>query len=980
MEFYRVKTGSILPLGKQGENLAKQIQFDLSRWISNFGPGTVQLLHQRNGDEAPYPVAVEQEGDWAVWTVTSADTAAAGTGRAELQYYVGDALAKSETWMTKVLPALGPASETPPEAQQGWVDQVVKAGAEASEAADRAEEAAVRQPYPNDETGTWWVWNAESGAYEDTGISYGTGGSGGGVTDHEKLTGRDKADQHPMIAITGLEDALAGKQPTGTYLTEETDPTVPDWAKQPDKPSYTADEVGADPSGTAAARVSEHNTETTAHSDMRLLIQGLTDRLNALADSDDTTLDQLSEIVAYIKSNRDLISSVTTDNVSVSDIVDNLTTNVATAPLSAAQGVALKALIDAITVPDKLPNPNALTFTGAVTGSYDGSSPLEVEIPSGGGGLTVTNAATVGQTIKVSATDENGRPTEWEAVDMGKSAYQYAVEGGYTGTEEAFAEKMAAGSPTVDVYAGQGYSNTKVTFDRLPISFSTPLKYQGWVGNSIVRYKNNYAELVYLRDGHNGSTKNTVCVFFDGYDIARVEQCYFDGEAGYENDIGSICVYEMDGIYYTPKCDTTTMYQSTDLINWTTSSNVVSPTITPWGIWNIDGVLYAGDDKTKNTIYVSSDGGKNWQTITIASSYELSEGAFTSVGDKILCFFGKNWTTSTQTSESGHAEMLVYDGTTWSEPKTTNIICNYGNVAGWFDGKLVHVVAKSRRYHLNNGNTGDGSQLQHYCATPEKALQGEFEFIQRIDRNRGDEEGAIAIDSTSVSICINDDGTGLLVSPVSAQSGIMQHSFYSINALMQTNIANKHENEIANYKNKYLLNGIISSGGAKVKHVLQIANGKLDTYGVAGTDYAQSANITLATDGTYIDASSAYSTVGSVGDGMVCIKPLYDVFAPVLIGYKDGNNGYVWARTAGWGVSVLGVWTSISRSTVHNVLYCVVNDGVPLFYFDSIYGLVKCVPYTWKSVSIANAKGTSSPCVSAQGNNLQFTNLEYYGI
>ena len=36
-------------------------------------------------------------------------------------------------------------------------------------------------------------------------------------------------------------------------------------------------------------------------------------------------------------------------------------------------------------IPTKLPNPNALTFTGAVTGSYDGSEPLTVEIPSGGG-------------------------------------------------------------------------------------------------------------------------------------------------------------------------------------------------------------------------------------------------------------------------------------------------------------------------------------------------------------------------------------------------------------------------------------------------------------------------------------------------------------------------------------------------------------------------------------------------------------------
>lgn len=35
---------------------------------------------------------------------------------------------------------------------------------------------------------------------------------------------------------------------------------------------------------------------------------------------------------------------------------------------------------------EKFANPNALTFSGAVTGSYDGSAPFSVEIPSGGGG------------------------------------------------------------------------------------------------------------------------------------------------------------------------------------------------------------------------------------------------------------------------------------------------------------------------------------------------------------------------------------------------------------------------------------------------------------------------------------------------------------------------------------------------------------------------------------------------------------------
>ena len=33
-------------------------------------------------------------------------------------------------------------------------------------------------------------------------------------------------------------------------------------------------------------------------------------------------------------------------------------------------------------IPSALPNPNTLTFTGAVTGSYDGSAPLSVKIPS----------------------------------------------------------------------------------------------------------------------------------------------------------------------------------------------------------------------------------------------------------------------------------------------------------------------------------------------------------------------------------------------------------------------------------------------------------------------------------------------------------------------------------------------------------------------------------------------------------------------
>lgn len=97
-----------------------------------------------------------------------------------------------------------------------------------------------------------------------------------------------------------------------------------------------------------AGDLSSHKTANDAHNDIRLLLKGLSDRVNALHDTDDTTLDQTKEIVAYIKANRALIDSITTSKVNVDDIIANLTTNVDKIPLAASQGVALKALIDAL--------------------------------------------------------------------------------------------------------------------------------------------------------------------------------------------------------------------------------------------------------------------------------------------------------------------------------------------------------------------------------------------------------------------------------------------------------------------------------------------------------------------------------------------------------------------------------------------------------------------------------------------------------
>ena len=64
-------------------------------------------------------------------------------------------------------------------------------------------------------------------------------------------------------------------------------------------------------------------------------------------------------------------------------------------------------------IPTKLPNPNPLTFTGAVTGIYDGSEALTVEIPE----TLILHSSTAGSTKKFKITvDDSGTLTATEIV------------------------------------------------------------------------------------------------------------------------------------------------------------------------------------------------------------------------------------------------------------------------------------------------------------------------------------------------------------------------------------------------------------------------------------------------------------------------------------------------------------------------------------------------------------------------------------
>lgn len=108
------------------------------------------------------------------------------------------------------------------------------------------------------------------------------------------------------------------------------------------------DVANKEASGTAETKVSNHNTDTEAHNDIRLLLTELITQVNSFLDVDDTTRDQLSEILRDIDANKTSIESIVSGKVNVTDIINNLTTNVANKPLSAAQGVVLKNLIDTL--------------------------------------------------------------------------------------------------------------------------------------------------------------------------------------------------------------------------------------------------------------------------------------------------------------------------------------------------------------------------------------------------------------------------------------------------------------------------------------------------------------------------------------------------------------------------------------------------------------------------------------------------------
>ena len=167
---------------------------------------------------------------------------------------------------------------------------------------------------PKIQGGTWWVWSWEENDYVNTNIS---------ISSDYELT-KEKVENVLIGDITThnhdssyIKDApkdsrYYGRQ-EGTwkilddvFIKQESDPTVPEWAKQPNKPQYTAQEVGALPSDTEIPDISGLATKAELESKADVSsLNGKVDKIEGKGlSTEDFTIENKNDL-NKLKSNLD---------------------------------------------------------------------------------------------------------------------------------------------------------------------------------------------------------------------------------------------------------------------------------------------------------------------------------------------------------------------------------------------------------------------------------------------------------------------------------------------------------------------------------------------------------------------------------------------------------------------------------------------------------------------------------------------------
>lgn len=238
--------GSTLVLGFQGEAERTQVVIDASAWIEEFGGGgLLRVRHNPFYGDIYIPTGQAVNDGVLTWTISASDTVSAGYGQGEVWYSVTDEdqvehILASAVFTTRVIPSLATASSTIPSGIEDWLT-------EAEEVLEELGDVATQEELDTE------VLRAKAAeAYLQAQIDAG-GGGGGAVSSVNGKTGAvvlDASDVGALPDDTAIPTKVSQLTNDSGYISVETDPTVPAWAKESSKPSYTAAEVGALPDDT----------------------------------------------------------------------------------------------------------------------------------------------------------------------------------------------------------------------------------------------------------------------------------------------------------------------------------------------------------------------------------------------------------------------------------------------------------------------------------------------------------------------------------------------------------------------------------------------------------------------------------------------------------------------------------------------------------------------------------------------------------
>ena len=419
-----------LQLGRQGESGVTEITFLCAGYAKMYGDGFAEAVH-RTPNGTTYPVNIEQdENNRVSWLISDGDTATAGTGQLELRWMVNGNLAKSKIFSTIIKSALT-APETPPDAAKSWVDKVLKAAED-----------------------------IKAGAIDD-----------------EKLAKAiaEYLEKHPIESggITEQKAREIAQSVVDAY--QETDPTVPDWAKATTKPTYTAEEVGAVPDS-AKSDIDKNTAARHTHGNKSTL-DNITEEDIAKWNSGTAGTVEITGATGLATGSAPTVTETADSTVQARKYMLGIPAGEKGADGKSAYQFAQDAGYTGTETDfsKKLnqatfANPFPLTFTGASSATYDGSKAVTVDLPSGGSGsdykiVTVTLDADASRVdISKTATEEALSAHEVYWIALTKSAttnpekYAVLINGGWN-VDDPYIAPNNTTSKSTDTWFNSAYGH-----------------------------------------------------------------------------------------------------------------------------------------------------------------------------------------------------------------------------------------------------------------------------------------------------------------------------------------------------------------------------------------------------------------------------------------------------------------------------------------------------------------------------------------